>query len=225
MTGGIIRTARAFAASRRGVALTELALSLPFFLGVGLAGVEVANYAIVNMKVSQLAIQLADNASRIGDTSTLNDRKIYESDINDLLQGASIQGGKGLDFYDHGRAIVSSLEVYPGTTDRQYIHWQRCMGKKEWSSSYGVAGDGTDGELTGMGPEGEEVVAFAGEAVIFVEVAYDYQPLISSRLIGNSTIRAISSFTVRADRDLSQIHQRSPASPAATCSRFANDFA
>jgi hypothetical protein len=38
-----------------------------------------ANYAVVNMRVSQLTEQIADNASRIGDTSTLEDRKIYEA--------------------------------------------------------------------------------------------------------------------------------------------------
>lgn len=74
-----------------GVAMTEFALGAPFLLMAGLWGAESANYALVNMKMSQLAIQLADNASRVGDTSTLQNRKIYESDINDVLYGAQLQ--------------------------------------------------------------------------------------------------------------------------------------
>jgi len=225
MTGlGILL--RKLAGQRSGIAMTEFALSMPFLLMAGLWGVETANFAITNMKVGQLAVHLADNASRIGDTSTLEDRKIYESDINDLLFGGAIQGGEAFSLYDHGRVIVSSLEVVPGTKTQQYIHWQRCMGMKQWKSSYGEEGDGLSGSLPGMGPPGEEVYAFEGEAVIFVEVAYDYQPLISARFVGTPVVNAISSFTVRSDRDLNEIYQRNPGAPdpVADCVKFENAF-
>lgn len=217
------RLLRRLVRQRSGVALTELALALPFLLTAGLWGVELANFAVTNMRVSQLATHLADNASRIGDTSTLENRKIYESDINDLLFGANLQAGQSLDFFDHGRAIISSLEVDPDDPDLQYIHWQRCMGVKEWDSSYGLEGDRLP---EGMGPAGEEVFAFAGEAVVFVEVAYEYQPLVSARFIGDTTIDAIASFTVRSDRDLTRIYQRDPAlpDPVAGCGVFQNTF-
>jgi hypothetical protein len=213
MTRPVRRLLARLARHRAGVAMTEFALAMPFFLGVGLWGVEMANYAVTTMRVSQLAMHLADNASRVGDTSTLEDRKIYESDVNDLLGGAAIQSGTRLDFFTHGRAIISSLEAVPGANDRQYIHWQRCRGDKDWPSSYGDEGDGLDGGLTGMGPPGEEVAAMPGDAVIFVEVAYDYQPLISARFVGQPTIEAVATFNVRDDRDLSEIYQRNPASP------------
>ena len=202
-----------------GVALTELALTLPFVLMVGLWGVELANFTITNMRVSQLATHIADNASRIGDTSTLEDRKIYESDINDLLRGAHLQAGAGMALFDKGRVIISSLEV--DDDDNQYIHWQRCMGAKNWSSSYGDAGDRLP---DGMGPTDREVIAFDDEAVMFVEVAYDYQPIVSARFVGSPIVQSVSSFTVRADRDLSQIYQRNALSPApiANCSTFEN---
>ena len=76
-----------------GVAMTEFALTFPFILGIGLMGAEVANRVLVQMKVSQLANLIADNASRIGDQSMLEDRRIYEGDINDLFYGAQLQGG------------------------------------------------------------------------------------------------------------------------------------
>ena len=203
-----------------GVAMTEFALGAPFLLMAGLWGAESANYALVNMKVSQLAIQLADNASRIGDTSTLQNRKIYEADINDVIYGAQLQAG-GLDIYGQGRVIISSLPVEDGTED-QYIKWQRCRGGMEAGSSYGDEGDGLDGSMTGMGPAGTEVMAQPGDAVIFVELIYNYRPMVSARFVGNREIRAIASFTVRDKRDITQIYQRDPDSPdqVQTCNMF-----
>jgi hypothetical protein len=207
--------------SRSGVAMTEFALSLPLLLTAGLWGLETANLAVTHMRVSQLAIHLADNASRVGDVSTLENRKIYESDINDLLLGASIQAG-GLEFFKHGRAVISSLEVVPETEDQQYIHWQRCLGRREFDSSYGPEGTGLAGDLPGMGPAGAQVTATEGMAVIFVEVQYEYQALVSEMFVRNRTVEAIASFVVRDDRDLTQIYQRNPAGPdpVARCTMY-----
>ena len=105
-----------------GVAMTEFALTFPLILGLGLTGMEVSNRVLAQMQVTQLANLIADNASRIGDQSMLEDRRIYEADINDLFFGAHLQGGEDLGLYEHGRVILSSLEVVPGTTDQQYIN-------------------------------------------------------------------------------------------------------
>jgi hypothetical protein len=162
---------------------------------------------------------IADNASRIGDTSTLKDRKIYESDINEVIYGAQVQGGRGINLYDNGRVFISSVEVN-AAGGNQYIHWQRCRGAKKVASSYGIAG--TDLGTAGIGPSGEEVTAEPDDAVIFVEVNYTYQPLISSRFLSSRDIRSIASFTVRDDRDLTQIYQRDPSSPdpVQSCSSY-----
>ncbi len=206
--------------SKSGIALTEFALSMPLMMTASMWGFETANQAIVQMEISQLAIQMADNASRIGDTSLLENRKIYESDINDVFVGADVQAGSKIDFMTNGRAIISSLEVVPGTTDQQYIHWQRCSGDLEHASNYGVQGDGYATGIDGMGKGTDKVYAFEGEAVMFVEVAYTYQPLISNLFTSVEELHAIAAFTVRADRDLSEIYQRDPSSPdpIASCS-------
>jgi hypothetical protein len=86
--------------------------------------VEIANLAVTPMRISEIAMQIADEASRIGDQSALQNKKIYESDINDLLLGGALQGGD-LNILANGRVIISSLEVVLSTTN-QYIHWQRC---------------------------------------------------------------------------------------------------
>ena len=205
-----------------GVAATEFALALPFLLGSGLMGLEVANRAIVSMQVNQIAVQIADNASRIGDTSTLDNRKIYESDIDDLLRGADTQGGGSIGLFKHGRVIISSLEVVPGTDDQQYIHWQRCAGKKQHVSSYGLEGDGSANGIPGMGPSGQEVWAFKDEAVIFVEISYDYQSLVGTTFGMGGELSSTASFTVRDDRDLTQIYQRDPSEPdpVASCDKY-----
>jgi hypothetical protein len=109
--------------------------------------------------------------------------------------------------------ILSSLEVVPGTDDQQYIHWQRCMGKKRHASSYGNAGDGVFSHIPGMGPFGEEIQAASDDAVMFVEVVYDYDPLFTNAFIDTNTLSATAAFNVRQNRDLSQIYQRDPAFP------------
>ena len=216
-----LRRLLGLARARSGVAMTEFALSLPLLMGVGLWGAEAANQAIVQMRLGQVAVQIADNASRIGDNSALEKRRIYESDINDLLIGSNIQAGLKLQLYDHGRVIISSLEVVPDSEDTQYIHWQRCKGRKVQASSYGEQGAGLDGSLSGMGPPGEEITAFDDEAVIFVEIAYDYQPLIGEAFTYAETLTATAAFNVRNDRDLSQIYQRDPDQPddVASCDK------
>lgn len=210
--------------NRSGTSATEFALALPLLLTVGLYGAETANLTLVHMKVSQLAMQIADNAARIGDTSTISDRKVFEGDVNDLLVGAKLQGGPSLNFYKKGRAIISSVEVFddaiscksgscpsPKPADGAiFIHWQRCKGKKAVVSSYGEQDDVLP---SGIGPAGLEVAPELGHAVLFVELQYDYQPLISSRFFGPTTIKAISTFVSRDNIDLSGLKQRKPANP------------
>lgn len=197
--------------SRSGVAMTEFALGAPLLLTAGLWGTEEANYALVNMKISQLAEHIADNASRVGDTSTLQNRKVYEGDINDVIYGAELQGGP-LQLFEHGHVVISSLEV-DSASGNQYIHWQRCRGAANYPSSFGNEGDGLTTPIAGMGEPGEEVTAQPGDAVIFVELVYDYQPMISERFVNIHPIRAVAAYTVRDKRDLSQLYQRDPADP------------
>ena len=223
----LARLWRRLLGSVSGAAMTEFALSAPLLMAAGLWGVETANQAIVQMRINQIAVLIADNAARVGENSLLGDAQIFESDINDVLYGAHIQGGEAFSFYDHGRVILSSLEVVPETEDQQYIHWQRCMGSKNRISTYGLEGDGLDGELAGMGPAGQEVWAFEDEAVIFVEISYDYQSLVGETFGFSDEVHATASFTVRDDRDLSQIYQRDAGDPdpIAACDVYEDESA
>lgn len=206
-----------------GVAMIEFAFIGPIMLLMGLVGIEMANLAITHMRISQAAMHLADNASRIGDRDQLAAQRIYESDINDLFLGVNIQAGGQVDLLQNGRVIVSSLER--NADGGQTIKWQRCMGLKNASSAYGPQGTGATGTgFAGMGRSGQELRAEANQAVMFVEVYYDYQPLLDNAFtepyITPPEIRASAAFTVRGTRDLTGVFQRSPAASVASCNQF-----
>jgi hypothetical protein len=188
--------------NRCGVALIEFALGLPIFLMLTLTGAELTNYIIVKMRISQVALQVADNAARMGSGSLLSAKIVSETDVNDLLSGAELQAG-GLDLYKHGRVILSDLQpaTVPNTTPPKYkIAKQRCRGSATHASSYGKQGDTN---LPGMGPAGHLTFAPDNGATMFVEVYYRYQPLVQSSLAPSDTIIETASMMVRDRRDLS----------------------
>lgn len=221
-----------FLRDRRGTAVLELAFAAPVLLILITGGTELANYSMTSMRISALALQVADNASRIGEGDAMAAKKVTEAQINDLLLGALAQGG---DLNINGtysekqasgpavtknkaRIIISSLEPDPAQPGRNYIHWQRCYGKAaDYQPRFGRQGDSN---LTGMGPSGRQVVAPPGSGVIFVEVHYRYQPLfplLRSNMFGVMSyqdINAIAAMVVRDDRDFSQIYNNENVTPS-----------
>ncbi len=207
---------------RSGVALIEFAYSLPILCILSMGGIEIANYAITNMRISQAAMQIADNASRIGDRDALVAQKIYESDIDDIFKGVDLQAGENAELFERGRVIVSSLER--NKDGGQWIHWQRCMGKKKVGSFYGPEGTGATGtSFAGMGPTGEELKAVEDQAIIYVEIIYDYEPLLTNdyavEYTTGKTILSQSAFNVRGTRDLSKIYPNPPAQ-VRSCNKY-----
>ena len=221
--------------------MLEFAFTLPLLLAAGLYGAECANLALVNLRISQIALSLADNASRVGVTP-LATEQLREVDMNDVLQAARNQGA-ALNITTNGRIIVSSLEnVQQGydTGPVQRIHWQRCIGLRGsasgdavYNSSYGTTSPaaGTDNtqanagtaQPNGMGDANALITAPAGSGVIFVEINYNYKPLISSYLVGpTSRIHYIASFIVRDNRDFSQMYNPSitPPTQRSTCDKY-----
>lgn len=213
--------ARRLGKSTRGVAMIEFALAAPIVLGLGTYGIEVTNLALAHMRVSQIASNLADTASRVGENSSLSEKQIRETDINDAMQAVRLQN-LGTSVAENGRVILSSLER--NAQGGQWVHWQRCLGRKNHVSSYGLAGDGATGTaLTGMGESGRQLVAPPDSAVMFVEVVYDYQPIVSEALLGPKTITAMAAFLVRERRDLDTADNPSnptPSAPIASCANF-----
>jgi hypothetical protein len=209
------------AAAQSGVALTEFALVSPLILSMGLMGSEVAYYTITHMQVSQIAMQLADNASRVGETDVLVARKVYEDDINSSMVGAE-KAGETFSLYQQGRVILSSLQQ--NADGGQWIAWQRCRGAKVHDSSFGTAGTGASGtDFPGMGKSGAEITASPGTAVMFVEVAYDYESLTPFDWLDGNEIIYTAAFNVRDNRDLTRLYQTNPATPVARCNVYSAD--
>jgi hypothetical protein len=193
---------RQFAARLRrdnsGLALTEFALSLPILMTMSVTGVEVASFVNAHMRVSQIALSVADNTGRIR-------QAITENDIDSAMIGARI-AGETIDFAAHGRVILSTIEPnnQSGANAGQTILNQRCFGMKNVASSFGLQGAGaTNASLAaGVGPAGNTIKAATGSAVMFVEVQYDYQPifLVDNSLIdnlGGRTMQFTAAYPVR----------------------------
>lgn len=206
----------------RGVALIEFAYTLPIIMTIGLYGLELSSLALAHLNASQIASNLADTTSRIGEDIPLADKRIRESDINDAFQAVRLQSGS-LDLPNRGRVILSSLEQ--NGAGGQWVHWQRCLGRKNVTSSFGVAGNGATGTgFAGMGDAGREIRAPANSAVMFVEVVVDYTPVVGIRLLGPKIIRAKAAFLVRDRRNLANPNNPSnptPTATAASCATFA----
>lgn len=186
--------------AQSGVALMEFALVLPLFLLAGLYGVDVAYQASAQQKISHVALNAADNASRIGQGNntnvvpTLNATEVYA-----ILVGA-LRQGKSIDLEKNGRVFISSLEENPANQE-QYIHWQRCIGDLNVTSAYGKAEERP--LPNGMGKPGKEIKAPSGYAVMYAEVYYEYKSLFGSLFMTEPVrMKQEAAFLVRDSRNL-----------------------
>jgi Flp pilus assembly protein TadG len=219
---------RALAGSARAAAMMEFALVLPFLLLLGLGGVELTRYAVVTLRLSQIAQSVADNAGRY--RSALD-----ETDVNEIMIGAKLMGS-GIGLGSNGRIILSDLEQRTNvtgtsgqgtkTTDnpngyRQWIRWQRCAGALNKTSSYGVPLDSSGNAVTnlssttntdhgavetasiidGMGPTGGQIAASSGTAVMVVEMFYTYKPLLPIYSWGKTSFHVVQAFDIRQRTD------------------------
>ncbi len=216
-----------------GLAMVEFAFTLPLVLAIGCWGVELSNLAICNLRVSQYALNLADNASRVGQDAGGGVTSMREVDVNDVLNGARLQGA-GINLTTNGRITLSSLENKQQSYDSkpvQRIHWQRClgaMGGTGYDSSYGAVtptagSDGTQANagttVANMGPAASPITAPNDTGVMFVEVNYLYKPLFGTVYMNPQIIHYIGSLVVRDNRSFVQLYNPSPTATASTCDK------
>ena len=192
-------------AEKSGVSIVEFALVLPVLLTLGLFGTEIARMATVNMTVSQIALSLADNASRLGQTDNSGVTPTITEDNVDAVLAGALRDGQSIGLEENGRVILSSLE-YDDFTGRQFIAWQRCRGDLDVDSDYGNDTDenGLSGSaITGMGETSSEIRARSGQAVMFVEIEYEYAALFENPFgSGDKTLRKEAAYLIRDDRNL-----------------------
>lgn len=206
LTSRFRRGAARLRRNQSGVAFVEFAYALPIFVTLTMFGLEITNYVTTRMRLSQVALHIADHAARLGEGDPLAAKTVTEQQINDILIGASLQAGD-LNLLANGKIILSSLEPVSNPNaappnDRYKIRWQRCAGSKTHASTYGVAGQASGLNMTGMGPAGRQVKAPNDSATMFVEVYYVYQPIIAGKYAPAVDFTEIASMTVRERRDL-----------------------
>ena len=201
----------------RGASIIEFGLVTPVFVVLGFTGLEAANMALTQLRLSQISSNLADTASRIGDSSALSLKKIRESDINDAFQAVRLQAGS-TPLTSRGRVILSSLER--NAADGQFIRWQRCLGKGNYSSAYTSGLGKLDKSFPGMGLSGNLIQAPPGSAVMYVEVIYRYKPMLSKVPFGEPLMKSRAAFLVRDPRDLAAAANPTPIGSAMTCNLF-----
>jgi Flp pilus assembly protein TadG len=215
------RIAASIRRDQSGMALVEFAMAAPIFLALGMSAVEIANFSIVSMRISQIGMNVADNISRAGVLTSGSTQQLLESHVEDTFEGARIQGSP-ISFRERGRVIVSTLQR--NASNAQWIAWQRCYGQGNFTSSYGLAGTGrTVNTFTGMGPSGDQIASpgsgavpsainsTASTGVIFVEIFYTYRPIVDpvastmqyfGLRLNNQTIRYKQAFIVRNPRQM-----------------------
>lgn len=176
-----------------GVAMIEFALSLVFLLPIALTGIELANFAVATLRLNQLAMMVSDNVARYRGG-------IDEAQVDEVMTGVAF-AGRGIDFGQQGRVIVSTVEAngQTGTQAGYKITWQRCFGAKNVTSSYGAEGAGaTNATLaTGIGPAANKVKPVDNSALIFAELRYTYRPIVGTGFLAARELTALQSFTVR----------------------------
>lgn len=211
-----LTTWRDLARDTRGTSVVELAFALPILMLMGLGLSELAAYAIAQTRINQVAISVADNASRAKQSTMFGSPQMREFDVNETFRAAQLQF-PGVNLQQDGRIVLSSLET--NSDGGQWIHWQRCFGNAALGGSqYGPQGTGATGAgFPGMGPASERITAEANAAIMFAEVTFTYRPLFFNYFMGNQTIRKSAAMYVRDDRDLSQLYNPEPAATVASC--------
>lgn len=117
----LLHRARRLRGDESGLALIEFAYSLPVLMILSMGGLEIANLSMAHMRISQIAMLVADNAAR-------ERASIDEADINEIFTGAEQAGSNIKNFKANTRIYLSDLEPngQTGTEAGQYIRWQRC---------------------------------------------------------------------------------------------------
>lgn len=198
------RSLLALLRDKAAISTTEFALVVPVFMSLGMYGSEIAWMTIAEMQASQIAISLADNASRLGQTDNSGvTPTISDAAVQDVLTGALLEG-RTMNLESNGRVILSSLET-SSTTGNQYIHWQECRGELARSSTHGkpdVTGTALASQMSGMDIGKARITAPTGAAVMVAEVWYEYKGLFGTLFVQPFTMHQEAAVIVRDDRNL-----------------------
>jgi Flp pilus assembly protein TadG len=157
---------------RRGVGVVEFALGLPVFLVLVCGGLEVANLALTQQRLSAIASQTAQNGAR-------GTYQIDEADVRQVFTADELAADQTA-ILTQGRVILSSVRLN-AAGNGQWIEWQRCDGSDtSVTSRYGAEGKGkTDSSLQQVG-SAPGLKAVANVDIMVAEAQTRYKPLIGN---------------------------------------------
>lgn len=211
-----VRLLRQILRDTAAVSVTEFAIVLPVFMTLGMYGAEIAWMNSASMEASQIAIALADNASRLGQTDNSGvTPTITGDDVASVLSGA-LQEGKAINLEGEGRVILSSLEAHP-VTGKQYVHWQECKGDLKRDSAHGKPdplGNALSNLANGLALGKTKITAPPGSAVMVAEVWYTYKGLFGTMFVKPFVMHEQAAVIVRDNRNLSPGISNSKSSTA-----------
>ena len=164
--------------NEEGSILTELALSMPLYIGMLTGIVEVGNYLLLNLKIQHTVVSIADLVTR--------DEEITEAVITDIFQVIP----QIMSPYVTGEDSVAIVTSVSQTADiAATVFWQRSGGGSLLENSeFGIEGELAT--LPGV------ITMRDNETVLATEVFFRYEPLIFS-FLPSQTIRRVSFFRPR----------------------------
>lgn len=165
MIGWIRRCLR----DRCGTVAVETALALPALVILALSGVEITRYVLLNQKMERASATMADLVSQ---AETLS-----EADLVSLFNATGFVV-EPFDLAADGRIIISSISKTGSAAAR--VNWQRGFGSGSGSSAFGVEGGGAT-LPTGF-------VVRDGESIVVGEAFFDFTPMFTGGVLGNTTV-------------------------------------
>lgn len=167
----MIRLLRRLLPDRRGVAFVEFALILPLFIGVTVAGIEIANIMLVNMRIQRLATHMADMIAQRG----ASQRPLSEDQIYDVLAAMDV-AAQPLDIRRNGRVAISAVLGEDTNNDTiadiSRIKWQRFDGAL--TSAGSTLGCWSTNDRATMR---DNRMLTRGEAYFHAQITFRYQPV------------------------------------------------
>lgn len=168
----MIRLLHRFVRNEAGMAMVEFGLLLPMLITMFYGCIEVTRYILIVQKTEKLAHTIADVTAQSKTITVASENQLFEAtkDIMDpFTTGAN------------SRILVSSLYRAAGASTTATVNWR-------------LSGGGTMTVTSAIGNVGATPVMPGGfafnerENVIAAEVFYQFNPLISTRFFGATTI-------------------------------------
>jgi len=166
---------KAMARCQQGIAYMEFALSVATLLLLFLGSIELTRYVLTLQKLEKIVNTVADVTTQVDpNTSPLTTSQMSQlmSAVQDMMN-PYIFGANGF-------VIVS--DVTQAGSNNPIVNWQYCGGGTLSATSRIGTYKGEAATL----PVGFSMIA--GEEVVIGEVFYNYVPITSSSLVGNTTM-------------------------------------